>query len=322
MESEREGDLSEGLRQWLTRRAEETGVDRQELLTRAVAAYRLLEADGEELAAFDDAEERLAAVESRVSTLEGDLEEKVTDVRDRVVQVKREADRKAAADHDHPDLADDVDSALEAARAARDETDRLEEYVEGGFQNYEEVLEYLTETSETLDRRVVAVAKVLVDLRSRVREMEASLASTAAVEEIQADANRHGTATADCGDCERTVRIGLLGRPRCPHCEAAFDGFEPASGFFGSATLTVGTRPALAGETVDETEPPEAIFDDRGTPEPPDTDGLFDAEGADDGGDAGDDWSDPDAPTDDGRADGAATDEERPRRSEDGGGSA
>lgn len=328
MESEREGDLSEGLRQWLTRRAEETGVDRQELLTRAVAAYRLLDAEGEELGAFDDVEERLDAVESRVSTVEDDLDEKVADVRDRVVQVKRETDGKAATDHDHPDLADDVDAALEAARAAREETDRLEGYVEGGFENYEAVLEYLTETSETLDRRVIAVATVLVDLRSRLREMEATLASTAAVEEIQADANRHGTATADCGDCEQTVRIGLLGRPRCPHCEAAFDGFEPSSGFFGSATLTVGTRPALAGETTEETDPPEAIFDDRGTPEPPDTDGLFDADGADgegdavDESDADDDWADPDGPSDDGRADGAAPDEERPQRSGDGGGSA
>lgn len=296
MASERESQLSEGLRQWLTRRAEETGVERQELLTRAVAAYRLLDADGEDLGAFGDVDERLSTVESRVSTVEDDLEEKVEDVRSRVVQVKREADGKAEGDHDHPELAADVEAALDAAREASDETDRLEEYVDEGFENYEEILRYLSELAETLDRRVIAVAKVAVDLRSRVADLEASRARQAAVEELQADANRHDDPKATCGDCERTVRVGLLGSPRCPHCEATFDGFEPSSGFFGSPTLTVGTRPALAGETSEEPASPESIFEDQGTPESPDSDGLFDDSASDDderdGASIVDDWRD------------------------------
>jgi len=64
---------------------------------------------------------------------------------------------------------------------------------------------------------------------------------------------------ADCGNCGGTVHLGLLSKPRCPHCESHFEAVEPGSGFFAGARLTVGERPALDGERNTPSDPEDVL---------------------------------------------------------------
>jgi len=273
--------LPEVLREWVFAHAEETGRPPEEVLARAVTLWRLLDehegslpdpeslTDGAIDAGSDGAAPdaaRLDLLEDRVDELDADLDEKIADVRSRVVQVKREADAKADDDHDHPELREAAESAdadlAEEVAALGDDLDDLEGTFEAGFANYEDVLEYLTDAADEHDAKLSALARAVADLRTRVSAMETEAATRRAAADLKAEANRHGIATAACDSCGSTVRVGLLSAPECPHCGATFDAVEPASGFFGSASLTVGDRPALEGETVEEADPGDVFEED------------------------------------------------------------
>ena len=272
----KQGDvLPETLRTWVSEQAAVSDEDIDDVLTRAVTLYRLVEEhaesldEGGEMPPVDDLDGfderldelagRLAAVDDRaehldrrVGMVEDDLDEKITDVRERVVQVKREADAKAPADHDHPDLRERVDRAGSAVTRATDRVDDLEAHVERGFDNYEEVLSHLVDDFDDLDDKLTRIASVAVDLRYRAVEAERTLARLESAAELKREANRQGETTAKCEACSGRVGIGLLTEPCCPHCDARFAGIDPSSRFFGSATLTVDDTPALtAGASPD-----------------------------------------------------------------------
>lgn len=263
MSGEQAETLPEELQSWLDERAAEADVEADELLTRAVVAYRLVdEEDGvlDEAAVPSDATDELDRLDERVDSLQSELDEKIDDVRSRVVQVKREADRKAPADHGHPELEDRVDAAGTAATEAQDQLDQLGDRLDRGFENYEEILTYLRDTTDELDDKLTRLARATVSLRRRTAQMEATVALWRGVDDLKTEANRHGVTSAKCGECGSVVHVGLLGKPRCPHCEQPFTGVEPARGFFGSATLEVGDRPALEGETVDSQPTPTELL--------------------------------------------------------------
>ncbi|WP_435184474.1 CopG family transcriptional regulator [Halobellus sp. EA9] len=251
MSSEQADGLPEDLDAWVADRAAATGESRPEIVRRLLAAHRLLDehpelfADGttpDPAAVRDALNDGTAAAEafaesdadtvadalddlvSRVAELEAELDEKITDVRERVIQVKRETDAKAPADHDHPDL---------------------ERRLEGGFENYEEVLQYLTDLSDDHDAKLDTLASVTADVRERVIDLERRANERDAAASLRREANRHGVTTAKCGACDEAVHLGLLDSPYCPHCETTFEELDPKRGFFGSNRLTVGQRPAL-----------------------------------------------------------------------------
>jgi phage shock protein A len=274
MGSEQAEALSPDLRSWVEKRAEETGTTPESVLVRALTAYRFLEGEGESIeevappgsGAFAEVVDRLDDVERRLAETERSVESDVEDLRDRVVQVKREADDRAPADHDHPDLDDRVDRAEDRAEAAASRVDDLaadladlESRVGGGFENYEEVLTYLTDTTEELEERTRRLAGAVVDARRTLVRLESATATRAAADDLRREANRHGETRARCGDCDGTVDLTLLSAPECPHCGATLAGFEPGSGFFSSATLTVGDRPALDGETESVDDPADLL---------------------------------------------------------------
>ncbi|MGQ4557077.1 CopG family transcriptional regulator [Halobellus sp. GM3] len=262
MGTERVDGLPDELESWVAERAAADDLTREEIVRRLIAAHRLLEEDPDYLESVDpaangdsktgsdtEAPEPASATEvealtaelreaaDRIAALETDLDEKITDVRERVIQVKRETDAKAPADHDHP--------ALEDRMAA-------------GFENYEEILEYLTETADDHDAKLDTVAGAVVDLRARVAALERESTERAAVSALHREANRQGVATAACESCGQSVRISLLDEPFCPHCESPVDGVEPKRGFFGSDRLTVGNWPALEGPEA-ETDAPDGV---------------------------------------------------------------
>jgi hypothetical protein len=192
-------------------------------------------------AVADETADRLSDVEARLDALEGDLDEKITNVRNRVIEVKRETDAKASADHDHgeiqavtrqlEELKDDV-TALSSTVSAID-TDaapaRLDQ-VEADLGDVED--------------RLTTVAWIVRDLR----EAQESDTGDAALAELKRDAAAADVARAKCENCGEGVDISLLTEPACPHCEATVSTVEPASGFFSKPTLRVASQ-LTAGET-------------------------------------------------------------------------
>ncbi|WP_380678152.1 hypothetical protein [Salinigranum sp. GCM10025319] len=272
----KQGDvLPDTLHTWVSEQAAVSDEDIDDVLTRAVTLYRLVEEhaesldEGDEMPSVDDLtdfderlddlvgrlatlDDRAEHLDRRVGAVEDDLDEKITDVRERVVQVKREADAKASADHDHPELRDGVDRADSAATRATERVDDLEAHVDRGFDNYEEVVSYLVDETDDLDDKLTRIVSIAVDLRRRATEAERTLARLESAAELKREANRQGETAAKCEACSGRVGIGLLTEPRCPHCDARFAGIDPSSRFFGSATLTTDDTPALtAGATPD-----------------------------------------------------------------------
>lgn len=241
-------ELPEEAAAWLAEQADRQGVSEEEYLRRLLLAQQSVEAEGEP-AVPETLAERVRAVES-------DLEEKVSDVRERVVQVKRETDTKAPADHDHPDIEEQLRTAVADAEETRSALGELEERVEAlqetteqGFKNYEEILEYLTETTDDIEEKLTRTATALVGTRRVVGELAAAEENRQGLVELLRAANQRGIRVADCEECGEAVALGLLTEPACPHCETAVHGVEPKSGFFGSPTLLTGEPPALeAGE--------------------------------------------------------------------------
>ncbi|MEZ3144642.1 CopG family transcriptional regulator [Halobaculum sp. MBLA0143] len=300
MDGEEAVELPEPLREWVTARAAETGRSPSEVLARAAAAYRLLD-EHETLLPQPDAEE-LSTLESRVADLETEVDEKIQDVRERVIQVKREADEKASADHDHPELrtemeavASEANSATDSAEAALAETESVRETVEaleasvdGGFDNYESILRGLKEGTDDVRSRTDRLVSAITRLRDRLAELEAADDRRAAAETLQHEATQKGVTDAVCGTCESTVYLGLLADARCPHCEAPYEGVDTDTGFFRPARLVVADRPALeesrdaversADGPTDHTDPGAAARREVGNDdpaEPADVETLF-----------------------------------------------
>jgi DNA repair exonuclease SbcCD ATPase subunit len=264
MGGEQVGSLPADLRRWVETRAADLDTDETEVVARALTAYRLVEENDDDLEAVASGErcvdEELDDLSRRVEELEADLDEKITDVRERVVQVKREADQKASADHDHAELGRQVEAARSDVADLRESVETLDGRLDEGFENYEDVLEYLTETTETLEEKLDVVASAVVDLRERTTALERTEAERAAGAELKREANRKGISTAACETCGASVDLSLLSAPYCPDCDATFDGVRPKQGFFGSPTLTVGSRPALEPDPGESSGGEESLF--------------------------------------------------------------
>jgi len=247
------------LRDWVERKAAERDTDPETILARAAAIYRALDAEADDVEPpLDEVRSEVETLADRVAAVEDDLDHKIDDVRERVVQIKRETDTKAPRKHGHPELEERLAEVGHAAADAETRADDLAERLDRGFENYEEILEYLTDVTDDLDERVEALTGAVVDVRTEIRRVSAAEHDRQAVDDLRTAANRHGERTAACADCGATVDLGLLSRPHCPHCEATFVDFEPATGFFGSATLATGDRPALTEGADDAADPFDA----------------------------------------------------------------
>ena len=289
------------LASWLDQHAAQHNLDRETVFVQLLASYREL-ADGDDDPFADpDAiepavrsviadrlpdiaeaveaeldEERTAAHE-RIEAVEADFQEKLDDVRQRVVQVKREADAKASPDHTHeqletlPDRLNAVESRLERVDS---ELDRLEE-IEATLDRIDEIETELNGVESQLaelraeiddapseseiDQLAADVSDAQEKLRTVawvVRDLRDSDGGTT-VEAIKRAAAEQDVRRARCENCGEGVEIGLLTEPSCPHCSAAIDGFEPSSRILGlgSAKLTVASQIGSgADETGDEVD--------------------------------------------------------------------
>lgn len=247
--------------------------------------------------------------EEELERVEREFRELVEDVRDRIVQVKREADEKAPADHTHGDLRGTLDQVGREMGELEQEVDRLDDRLAAGFENYEEILTHLTETTDELDRKLGRLASVLIDLRDQVGAAARDEVRRTALRQLTDTANRHGVERAKCEDCGEGVHVGMLIEPRCPHCDSSFSALEP-KGLFRKSVLHTGTMPALESggegaeakatsleamvEDADGAEEPSATaFETEPTEEPAEPESEIADEVADEAPEPADDEADP-----------------------------
>lgn len=280
-------DLPAALDSWLTERAEELGVEESELLVQLIGSYRVaadaedgavegladiiaedgvdIETDVQETvdeavavaAPDEDAIARRVedSIGTRLDGVEGEFDEKIEDVRRRVIQVKQEADAKAASDHDHDEFQrlDDLATRVE----------ELEGMVERSDSEAADTTAELATRINDIRDKLTQVARVVVQLRD-VADHETADDET--LTEIQRTAAREGYEKAVCGACNETVRVGLLPDAECPHCRSPFGGLIGGSGgFFGSKPRLVGPDGRQDTERDDEGSDASSIVSERGT---------------------------------------------------------
>lgn len=267
-------ELPESLRSWVEQRATASDADPTEIIARAVTVYKLVEEhstqEGEAgLSGVEVVGERLGELEStseqltaRVAGVEDDLDEMITDVRNRVIQVKRETDEKAPVDHDHPALTDRLESVETMVDETEATVEEVQQTVDTGFENFEEILTYLADETEELDEKFQTLASAVDDARKRIGELEHQVERQRALDDLKRSANRQGISKGKCSSCGNPVTVGLLTEPNCPHCEEVFTDIDPPGRFFGAATLNTGQFPALTADT-----PPDETRTSAGTDE-------------------------------------------------------
>ncbi|WP_254764316.1 hypothetical protein [Natrinema marinum] len=223
---------------WLAEEATRRGESRGAVCRRLVSAAHAVTTDDHEPAARDD----LAELRGQLEAQREEFSDHLEDVRDRVVQVKRETDGKASADHDHPDLATAAD-----CETLEEDLATLADRVDSGFDNFETVLEELLAETDALADRSTALARAVVDLREQRQALAERRQRREAADRLRLAANRVGIRTAACEDCDSSVDIALLTAPECPRCASQFSDVAERSSIFGSHRLLTGDPPALEG---------------------------------------------------------------------------
>lgn len=249
-------ELPESVSSWLEQLAAEQDVSEEELLSRLLPASR--DGDGPDLPHLEDRLDELQSdfgtFESRIEDIEADTEAKIDDVRERVIQVKREADAKADPDHDHDDLESDIADLDDDVAALSQEFDDVQESLETSIEQVSTEADDLRTEIETVSgdasEKLTVLAVAFVEMRDQVQELLADRRERARTAELREAANRADIRRAACESCERGVDVGLLTEPRCPHCNEPFEELDPKDGFFGSNYLRTGHAPALeSGDT-------------------------------------------------------------------------
>lgn len=207
-----------------------------ERLVEAAVADRLAE-DGAgssrlEAVVTERVETAQSRTEEHLETVRSDFQSKLEDVRERVVQVKRDADAKAPADHDHAAIEERLDR-LEADVGDLESTlESLEETAA------EPAGEQLDAAVSDLEDRLTTVAWVVSDLREAVE----SDGGGGALDELRRSGAAADVSRAKCENCGEGVELGLLTEPACPHCDATVTTVEPGSGLFRKPKLLVASQ--------------------------------------------------------------------------------
>lgn len=275
-------ELSADLDEWLTEQAETLGVPREEVMEQLLAAYMtaagsddkmgdLLQPSADELDAVVAAtvDEKLngaveAATESavkahipdivdtverqlaeRFDALEADFETKIEDVRERVVQVKREADAKAPADHSHEEF-DRINGLTQEIEAMEAELAALRDDVTESLETEDERVRDIDDRLDDVEDKLTRVAWVVSDLRD---DQGGRNQNQKAVDRLKRAAAQENISTARCSNCDEQVEIGLLTEPHCPHCNTTVSDVRPEGGIIRSRARLVAAAQLEPGET-------------------------------------------------------------------------
>ncbi len=183
-------------------------------------------------------------LDDRFDALESEFQEKLTDVRERVVQLKREIDTKASADHEAFDSVDELDAELTALnRELVEVRDDIENDIADQSARVDDVDERVDDIEDRLsdtEDKLRRVAWVVNDLRDNQGGRDAH---QKAVDRIKRAAAQEGISSASCENCGESVEIGLLTDPRCPHCNSTVSDVRPEGGIIRKkATLTTASQ--------------------------------------------------------------------------------
>jgi predicted transcriptional regulator len=281
MASEKSGEtvmsvhLPDELREWLDEEADERDSDRETLLRELLAANRAVlteEGTVEEETVSGASED---ALDDRIEEFREEFMDLIEDVRERVIQVKRETDTKAPLEHTHgefsdlEELVDQMDTVESELSGLEERLETVEADVESGFENYEEIVEYLLDTTEAVDERVDTLASAVVETREQVTQFVSRHHRQLRADELKLAASQYGIQSADCESCDQTLQIALLTAAECPHCASAFSDVSPKEGIFGSATLETGSPPelpAMDGSDLDADIGPDGTVADSDHP--------------------------------------------------------
>lgn len=275
-------ELAADLDEWLTERAETLGVPREAVVEQLLASYRATadfddDADaalgvsrdeldavvaatvdeklnGELDSAADDAlQSRLPDIvdgvedrlDDRIDDLQADFQGKIEDVRERVVQVKRETDAKAPADHDHEEF-DRIDALRQEVDGLDRELAELRSDVTVGLETQEAAVDDIDDRLSDLQDKLTRVAWVVSDLRE---DQGGRDANQRAVDRLKRAAAQEGLSAARCESCDEQVQIGLLTEPNCPHCNATVSDVRPEGGIFRTKARLVTAAQLESGAT-------------------------------------------------------------------------
>lgn len=264
-------DLPAELLDWLDERAAAEDLDRETLLLQLLAAYRTTaklddgfetdplvfgpaEIDEQIERALDERLDDTLETEvsnqiteatnsvrkqlgGRIDSVDSDFQAKIEDVRDRVIQVKKETDRKASREHSHEEFQKLERVAGRIEQMERRLDDLRSEY-ETAVEEQTEAVRDHTERLETIEERLQTIAWVVSDLR----DAQESSGGLDAVERIKRAAAQADVERANCENCGNGVTIALLTDPTCPHCDVTVTNVEPASGWFRKPTLLTASQ--------------------------------------------------------------------------------
>lgn len=263
--------LPSELDEWLDDQSQRRDIDREQLLVQLLTSYRTVtELDEADFLLEDgtlserieaELEQRVrteveSAVESslsgqvseatatvqrrltnRIDSVENEFDDKITDVRERVVQIKKETDQKAPAEHTHEELAEVTEIATQLEEMEADLADLRAEFDEV-VPDHEETLDDVDSRLEQLQERMQTIAWVVSDLRDAYE----SKGGLKTVERIKRAAAKANVEHADCENCGDSVALSLLTDPTCPHCDATVSNIEASSGWFGSPKLLTASQ--------------------------------------------------------------------------------
>ena len=248
--------LSPSLEEWLTERADEVGVEREELLVSLLGAYREATTGDTAETLLEPRAERI--IERRLDQYDEDVERKLDDIRRRVVQVKQETDTKADAERVEEVVSrlDELESSVGRLRSAVDGSDSGDgediAALRESLRSRAETAVKLDERLDDVESKLTRVARVVVALREEherdsagddepasERDPVPTLAEGPAetLLDIKRRAAREELSSAECGACGESVDLSLLPEAACPHCGATFGGLEGRDGMFSSPRL-------------------------------------------------------------------------------------
>ncbi len=231
--------------EWAAERAAELDLEPHEFLERIMLAYRAAEVGMDADPAVGVEADALEELRTDIEALEDDLDEMIQDVRDRVIQVKRETDAKAPLEHTHPNLADTVERLQGEMEALTERTETTEERLDGGFENFEEILSVLVDRTDEIAEDMETLGEAMVAMKETLETVTAREQGRARADRLKRKGAKHGVRSAKCEECDSKVDLGLLSSASCPTCDATFQDLDPNPGFFSTSTLETGVRPAL-----------------------------------------------------------------------------
>ncbi|MGB9953921.1 hypothetical protein [Haloarcula sp. Atlit-120R] len=274
-------ELSADLDEWLTEQAETLDVSRDAVMEQLLAAYMTtvdsdsemrdhIQPSSDELDAVVAAtvDEKLngsveAATESAVNArvpdivdtverqladrfeaLEADFQTKIEDVRERVVQVKREADAKAPADHSHEEF-DRIDALTQEIEQIETELAALRSDVTDSLETQDERIADIDDRLDDVEDKLTRVAWVVSDLRD---DQGGRDQNQKAVDRLKRAAAQENISAARCSNCDEQVEIGLLTEPQCPHCNTTVSDVRPEGGIIRSKARLVAAAQLEPGE--------------------------------------------------------------------------